>query len=60
MGLGLAVSKNIAVALGGDLRVESEEGTGSRFTFSLPLIQVEKYSQERISSESIKRGLIHS
>jgi signal transduction histidine kinase len=38
VGLGLAVSKNIAVALGGDLTVESEEGYGSRFTLRIPLI----------------------
>ena len=43
VGLGLAVSKNIAIALGGELRVESQEGYGSRFTVSLPLNQVEKY-----------------
>jgi signal transduction histidine kinase len=37
VGLGLAVSKNIAIALSGDISVKSETGKGSTFTLSLPL-----------------------
>lgn len=37
VGLGLAVSKDIAEALGGGINVESEEGVGSRFVFNLPV-----------------------
>lgn len=36
-GLGLAISRDIVRAHGGSLRVESEPGKGSRFTFSLPV-----------------------
>ena len=36
-GLGLSISRELAHALGGGIRVESEEGKGSRFTLSLPL-----------------------
>jgi signal transduction histidine kinase len=36
VGLGLAISRDLARAMGGNLAVESEEGKGSRFTLSLP------------------------
>jgi len=37
-GLGLAIVKSIAEAHGGDVTVQSEAGTGSCFTLSLPLL----------------------
>jgi len=36
-GLGLSISQNLSNLYGGKLEVESEEGKGSRFFFSLPL-----------------------
>jgi two-component system, OmpR family, sensor kinase len=35
-GLGLAISRQLARALGGDVRVEGREGAGSRFVLELP------------------------
>lgn len=37
VGLGLMISKNLAIALGGDLIAESVLGKGSKFTLRLPL-----------------------
>lgn len=40
-GLGLAISKSLAVSMGGDITVETQQGKGSRFTFSMPLHAVD-------------------
>ncbi|HEX8303026.1 ATP-binding protein [Sphingomonas sp.] len=40
-GLGLTICRNLAQALGGDIRVESEEDKGSRFIVDLPLVPAE-------------------
>jgi signal transduction histidine kinase len=36
-GLGLCISRRLAIALGGDIRVASELGRGSTFTLTLPM-----------------------
>lgn len=40
-GLGLTISYRLALAMGGDIKVESEVGTGSVFHLTLPICRVE-------------------
>ena len=40
-GLGLAISQKLAHAMGGEISVSSELGSGSTFVFPLPLEEVE-------------------
>jgi PAS domain S-box-containing protein len=39
-GLGLTISRHLVMMMGGDLKVESALGSGSRFYFSLPLLPI--------------------
>ncbi|MEC2346578.1 MULTISPECIES: ATP-binding protein [Paenibacillus] len=45
-GLGLSISSNLARLLGGHLRMESQEGRGSTFSFYLPLKIARSHSGE--------------
>ena len=45
-GLGLAISKKLSELMGGDMWVESEEGKGSNFQFTISLIHDENPAQQ--------------
>lgn len=42
-GLGLAISKKLAELMGGELKVASEKGKGTKFTFTVPFPSTSKY-----------------
>ena len=50
LGIGLNISQNIIEMHGGRIRVKSEEGKGSTFTFSIPQIDAHRTSLERPAS----------
>jgi len=47
IGLGLAITKRLAGLLGGEIRVESQWGEGTRFHFTVPLAAAEPLKKER-------------
>ncbi|MBW3571256.1 MAG: GAF domain-containing sensor histidine kinase [Gemmatimonadetes bacterium] len=61
-GLGLPISRRLALLLGGDLRVESEPGAGSTFILRLPLAAPRPASppRPRRASSSTRDDLPHA
>lgn len=60
-GLGLFIAKSIIEKLNGKIWVESEEGKGSKFYFSLPIVSQTqaKISSDEVASETIQKGALN-
>jgi signal transduction histidine kinase/DNA-binding NarL/FixJ family response regulator len=57
-GIGLAIARGLAKAMGGELECQSRPGEGSTFSLLLPLIDTEEVSTAGVSRQSQSEGVI--
>jgi signal transduction histidine kinase/CheY-like chemotaxis protein/HAMP domain-containing protein len=57
-GLGLAISRSIVQLFGGDIIVESKEGRGTEFRFSILMTEAELKNEEEVSLENAENRLV--
>jgi signal transduction histidine kinase len=50
-GLGLVISRNFCQMMGGDITVDSEEGKGTKFTITLPVVVVDPKSKPATANQ---------
>jgi signal transduction histidine kinase len=58
-GLGLTVAHRIIKKFGGDIRIESQEGSGTSCIVTLPVIPLLPPTQEASCTESTSRSMPH-
>lgn len=56
-GLGLALSKSLLEMMGGNLSVESQPGSGSRFTFELPAVVLKPSANPAVEASDIRTSI---
>ena len=58
LGIGLSLSHGLVELLGGDLKIASEEGRGSQFSFTLSFVAAKENSFQSVQNRRVKVALL--